>query len=229
MIQGSGELYMQDTEAAFHAFFSGYPVKNYKKRKIFINAGEAFKEIFYIKKGYIKAYAVGEDGQELTMVLFGPGNFFPLVANFNPAKSRYYMESLTDVEVIPVPRMELIKILKENQDLMVNLVLRLTARFEGALIRMEQFNFGNAAQKIASIVAILGERFGKKEGKYTVVQCPLTHKEIAELVGLTRETTTLMLRDLVKRGVIAFKNKRLIIKDELALQDNALEVGEVDI
>lgn len=206
----------------FDLFFNQFPHRGFKKRTTIFNAGWVPKDVYYLKRGYARTYSVSHDGQELTMVVFQPGDFFPLISTFTPKRLDYYIESLTEVEIITVPRLQFIEFLKSRQDLLIDLSLRLTARFEGVLTRMEHLVFGTASQKVASIIIILGERFGVKSGSTVIVQAPLTHRDLASLVGITRETTSLILRDFTRKKYIAFQNRHLIIKNIKDLQRESL-------
>lgn len=206
----------------FDAFFNQFPHKIFKKKSSILNAGTTPNDIYYLKRGYAKAYAVSQEGEELTMVIFQPGDFFPLISTITPKRIEYYIESMTEVEIISVPREKFIDFLKHREDLLIDLAMRLTARFEGVLTRMEYLIFGTAAQRLASIIIILGERFGRIEDNKVYVKAPTTHKDLASLVGITRETTTLILQGLVQKRIISFQNKHIIINDLRALMKKSL-------
>lgn len=211
----------------FSDFFEQFPLKKFKKRSPILNAGFVPPDIYYLKRGYARTYGVSSEGEELTMVIFQPGDFFPLISTIQPKRIDYYIESLTEVDVIPVPRLKFLELLQTEvkqgrERLLIDFVMRLTARFEGVLNRMEHLVFGTASQRLASIILILGERFGEKRGSVIFVKSPLTHKDIASLVGITRETTTLILRDFVKKGYISFTNKHIYIENLSGLQKVAM-------
>lgn len=207
---------------SFDTFFSQFPPKIFKKKATIINAGLILPDVYYLKRGYAKAYAVSSEGQELTMVIFQPGDFFPLISTIKPQRIEYYIDSLTEVEIVQVPRAKFIEFLNSRQDLVIELAMRLTARFEGVLTRMEYLVFGTAAQKLASIILILGERFGEKRNGQIFIKAPLTHRDLASLIGITRETTTLILSELTKSKMIALKNKHITILNPLALKKSSL-------
>ena len=206
----------------FDSFFEQFPEKLYKKRATILNAGLIPPDIYYLKKGYARAYAVSGDGEELTMVIFQPGDFFPLISTIEPHKIDYYIESLTEIEIITVPRLKFIEFLRNRQDLVIELAMRLTARFEGVLSRMEYLVFGTASQKLASIILILGERFGEKRARGLYIKAPLTHRDLASLIGITRETTTLILSDFVKKGFLDISSKHILLKNKGSLRRASL-------
>lgn len=219
----------KETTALLHfdAFFKQFPHKVYKRKSLIIRSGLEPLDIFYIKKGYARAYALSSEGEELTMVIFQPGDFFPLISTMEAKKINYYIEAMTEAELISVPRQKFITFLKNREDLLTDLTMRLTGRFEGLLLRMQYLVFGNASQKLASIIVILAERFGEISKSEVIVKAPLTHHDLASLVGITRETTTLILKDLVNANLIEMRKKQIVVKNVKKLRDFSLiEEGE---
>ncbi len=211
---------------SFDDFFKQFSSRNFKKKTTILNAGTTPQEIYYLKKGFARSYSISTDGQELTMVIFQPGDFFPLLSAYKPQRLEYYVESLTDVEIIVVPWERFVNFFTNRQDLLSEVNLHLTARFEGVLKRMEYLVFGDASQKLASIIIILSQRFGIKKDSNIIIQAPLTHKDLASLVGLTRETTTLVLNEFIKKGLIEIHSKHIYIKNHAKLKGKSLIDGE---
>lgn len=210
------------SQETFDDFFKTFPVKRFKKKFVILNSGDLSEDIFYVKKGYSKAYAVSPEGEELLVVIFQPGDFFPLISTLEPKKSEYYIEAMTDIEVIRVPRVNFLQFLNAHPNLLTDIIIRLTARFEGALTRMEYLVFGSASQKIASMILILTERFSEIKQNNNVIKVPLTHKDLGSLVGITRETTTLILKNFSNLKLISFQSKHLIIQDLEGLKKQSL-------
>jgi len=98
----------------------------------------------------------------------------------------------------------------------------LEAMTECTLLRMEYLVFGNAYAKVASIIIICAERFGRKRGKKIVIQVPLTHNDIANLVGITRETASLELKKLENKGLIDYERHLLLVKNLKGLREESL-------
>lgn len=125
-------------------------------------------------------------------------------------------------EVISVPVDSFKAFFKNNPDLLFDLSVRIMARFDTALRRMEYLAFGTAPQRLSSLLLILGERFGKKEKEGMYIEAPFTHKDLANLSGLTRETVSAIMSDLKKEGLIDGKNQHVIIKDRTKLTKKSL-------
>lgn len=160
-------------------FFSRFRLITYKKRQIILRADDIPFGVFCIKKGYIRKYIISKEGQELTTAIFKPLDVFPLGWTINNATSKYYYETYTPVEAWRVPKDEFIKYIKINPEAFLKLISRLLNRLSAFSDRMEYLAFGHAQTKIASILIICAERFGRKTRKNILIQLPLKHKDIA--------------------------------------------------
>lgn len=186
-----------------------------------LRADDVPSGVYYIHKGYVRVYALSESGQELNLIIFSPGNFFPLIWAINDSPNTQYCESITPVEIYRAPREEFLEFLSKNPDVLHEVLSKILTRFEGLMERMEYLVFGNAYQKVASILVICAERFGIKNGNEILIRVPLTHKDVANLIGLTRETTSVELKKLEKEKIIIKKGRNFRIKNMEKLKEEA--------
>lgn len=207
----------------FDEYFSKFPIRVYKKHSSIINAGDDIKKIYYLKKGYVRLYSISAEGKELTLIIYKPGEFFPLVIAFlPPTPYRYWIETMTQSEIISVPSDSFISFFKKNPDLLLEVSLEIMKRLDRVLRRMEYLTFGNAYQKIASILAILKEGFGQSKKNEIIIPLPLTHRDIAYLVGMTRETASIEIEKLKKKKIIGYKGRLIVIKNVKKLEAESL-------
>lgn len=208
---------------SFETYFSQFPARVYKKRWSIVNPGDNLKTIYYLKRGYVRLYSVASDGQELTLIVYKSGEFFPLfVALFPPAPYPYWVETLTAAEIVSVPVELFTSFFKKNPDLLLDLSIEIMKRLDRTLRRMEYLVFGNVTQRLTSLIIMLGERFGRKEKNGVRIEAPFTHQELANLAGITRETASAIMSDLKKRGFVEYKNHTILIKNLTKLTKESL-------
>lgn len=158
----------------FETYLSKFPARSYKKRWPIINAGDELGKIFYLKKGFVRLFSISPEGKELTFIIYQPGEFFPLIAALlPPLPYRYWVETMTPSKIIAIPRSSFIAFFIKNPDLLLDLAVEIMKRLDRMLRRMEYLAFANAYQKVASIFAILAERFGDRKGKVLSSECHL--------------------------------------------------------
>ena len=203
-------------------FFSQYKLLQYKKGETFLRAGDAPTGIFFIKKGFVRLYSLSSQGKELTLVLYKQGDFFPVVWTFTSQPSIYYFETLSNCEIFKAPRDKFINFVEENKHILDEIIDHILQRFQVALRRMESLTFGNASSRLASVLLIYANRLGvKQENTGIVIPIPLTHKDVANLVGVARETVSIELKKFIDKGIIQRSGRFLAVKNKKALEKHA--------
>lgn len=203
-------------------FFSKFKKLSFKKGETILRADEKPKGVFYLIKGYIRLYSLSKNAQELTLIIFKAENIFPMMWAINNTPNTYYLEAMTAVEIYRAPREEFLDFIKKNGDVLFEITSHIMIRFGGVLNRMEYAIFGHAGSKVASILLICAERFGIKTGKEITIQLPLTHQDIANLIGVARETVSIEIEKLQKRGAINHQGKYLVIKSVQKLKGESV-------
>ena len=212
----------EETVEKLDLFFSQFRPLRYKRGEVIIRPNDVPPGVYYIDKGYVRLYALSEAGQELDLIIFKPGDIFPLIWAFNDHNSTQYCEAMTPVEIQRAPKEEFMEFVQKNPDAMLTITGRILTRLGGILERMEYMVFGNAYQKVSSILVICAERFGVKQRNEILIRVPLTHRDIANLIGLTRETTSVELKKLERSGIISKKGGQFRVENLEKLKDEAL-------
>ena len=204
-------------------FFSKHKLLKYKKGEVITRAGEVPSGIFYLKKGYVRVYSFSKNGEELSLIIFKPGDIFPVSWAINKVTTSYFVEAMTEAFLWRVPRDQFLKFVKDKPDILFEISRRMLERFLGLMRRMEYMVFGNARAKVASILVICAERFGKKSaGGHVEIEVPLTHNDIATLVGLSRETVSIEMGKLADKELISYRRKLISIANLAALRKESL-------
>ncbi len=162
----------------------------------------------------VKQYSVSGEGQELTLQLYKPGSYFYMAWLGGVAESHYYFETMTRVELIKAPLVSLSTFLDDHPEVLREVNARVFRGIDQVLFRFETLAFGDAATKVAAALLLLMRRFGAPSPVGRAIALPLTHREIALLCALTRETVSVEMSGLKKRGVIARINGQVVIRDE---------------
>lgn len=203
-------------------FFSKFKKHYYKKGEMILRGGDSPQGVYFINKGYIKDYSISKEGEELTLIIFKPEDFFPMQWVFNNRPNAHYFEAMTEVELWRCKKEEFINFIKDNPDIFFELTSHILIRMGGIMQRMEYLAFGNAYEKVASILMICAERFGEKKGNGSIINIPLTHRDIAMLVGMTRETVSIETKKLERKGIIGYAGRLIFVKNIKKLQEESL-------
>jgi len=124
----------------------------------------------------------------------------------------YFFEALTNVTVYTAPRKKLLELVKNNPKLLFALTKRTYIGLDGIVRLTQTLLTENAHGKLISVLLVLGRRFGrKKTNGDLVIRLPLTHRILASLANMSRETASLELEKLQKEKTITYNGHSITI------------------
>lgn len=200
-------------------FFLQFSPKIYKKGQIIIDLDNQQKKIHYIESGHVRQYVITKDGKDATLNIFKPGAFFPMALIVEDYKNSYIFEAMDEVTVRISDYEKVITFLKKEPDILLDLLQRLYRGIEGLLLRLENLMSGDAKKKLITILIISAKRFGKTTNNEIHVTLKMTHQDLANLTGLTRETISREMINLKQKNFIDYANTEIIIKDMFSLEN----------
>lgn len=178
--------------------------------------------IYFLKSGYVRSYSLSEKGGEFTLNIYNPGSFFPITTILAGNKSAaFFFSTLTSCNFHVVPAKEVMIFLKNNPEVSFDLLQRISSGLEGVLERVRGIINASAKEKVASTLYLLGKKYGVKKGQnHICIEFAHTHETLSTLAGLTRETTSMQMKELENEAVIKRTNKKTCIINIASLKSN---------
>jgi len=194
-------------------FFSHYTLLKYDKGERILREHESPSGVYLLQKGVVREYLISEEGNELSTILRPEGTVFPLRWAINNQPNIYNYQSMTNVELWRAPKDAFFELLEQNPAVLMWITKQLVNDVSTLVYRMQHIVFGNAQAKVASVVLTAAKRFGKKDeaSDQLTVDIPLTHQQIADSAGVTRETASLEMKKLKEQGMITYKGRTIIV------------------
>lgn len=200
----------------FVEFLNRYHVKAFAKGELVLVQGEVPPCAYVIKKGVIKTYNLTARGEEKPITYDVAAESFPIGWIFSKFKeSQFFYDAYTDVELYCVPRAEYCEFLKHNPEVLYSAHMFLISRLLNMQTRVNALEQSKASSKVVNTLHYLCLRYGK-DVKVDVVRIdlPLTQQELANFMGLTRETTGIELKKLQRAGFLTYKRQNYIVKTD---------------
>lgn len=199
------------------AFFSQYPKRQYPKGQIIVFADEHPSNIFYLAEGKVRQYNLSYRDDEITLNVFKPHAFFAMGWAINKSKNQFFFKAETNSSLHVVPAKDALKFLKDNPDVMLDLLSRLYRGMDGLLGRMSQLMAGTARTRLIYELLIEAERFGTKSGQSIVLS--INETDLASRTGLSRETISREISKLRGENVAHVEAGSIKITDITKLSD----------
>jgi CRP-like cAMP-binding protein len=205
------------------AFFGQYRPRTYRKGQILIHAGDEPEHIYNIVSGQVRQYDISYRGDEVVVNVFKAPAFFPMSWALNRTPNVYFFEAATDVELRLAPPDETVEFLRQNPDVLLDLLSRVYKGTDGLLRRMAHLMGGSAKSRLLFELIIGVKRFGEqgRDGAWFVA---MHESDLATLAGMSRETVSREMRKLKESGLVKVTHQGVTI-DNLAVLEAELGSG----
>jgi len=195
--------------------------KTFKRRQIIFNADQQNEHVFVLLSGRVKLFRTSRVGRELTLEIINPMDLFGeaglLCSGMDYGATA---EVLEDAVVSVMRRVDVASAIRDDCDALKEYVSLQERHRLAAEDRLAEHVFYDVPTRIARLLCRLAETHGRNSKGGAMIRLKLTHQEIANLVGSTRETTTLILNDFKRRGLVEFSGRRIIVCDHDELTAN---------
>lgn len=197
--------------------FAGLPSHKLNKGQILIYEGDSISNIYMLVDGFVKVFTINVTGNQRTIIVYAPGEFFPLASFLSGyGSARYFYECMTDVELKTMPQQAFQDKIKDNLAIGEKLITYSYEMSNQFVERIETLSAHSARQKVAALLHYLAGKTGEPANGKTRLKLPLTSQDIAEMCGLTRETASMQLQRMKKEGVISGRRNLVINDSKLA-------------
>jgi CRP-like cAMP-binding protein len=194
-------------------FVKNYPVKQFTKGEIIISEGDISDTLYAIRSGYIKVTSLDDSGNERMLWIAGRYDIVPTERLFSRhSPLQFFYTALSDGDVYKVNKADFLAKAKEDLGLMSEIATSMSSHYDDLLSRINSVGQISIHSKLVATLRYVAERFSADESvDLYQLGLRLTHKDIAEMIGSTRETTTLELRKLQQDGYIEYDRTKFIV------------------
>lgn len=198
--------------------------KTIARGQALFRAGDAADCVVILTRGLVKVVRQPSDGSENILGLFGPRDAVGLIAVISRRPYPATAIALTEqVEAVCLPAGAVLDAMKQDAGLAMSVNQSLTQQATVLRSKIDVMGAGQVAQRLASVLVSLAERFGdEQEDGTTLVPVVLTRGELSSLVGARVETTIRVLSAWRKQGLLETTKSGFLLRDPSALEPSKL-------
>jgi len=192
---------------------SSYP----KGATLFVE-GQVPRGVFILCSGRVKLSTTSADGKTLIVRIADPGEVLGLPATVTEKAYELTAEVIEPTQANFLPRQEFLNFLRGHGEVGLRVAQQLGETYHSAIAEMRTIGLSHSVgEKLARFLLDLsaGHDDGKGRLKITLT---LTHEEIAQMIGASRETVTRLLGEFKKKQILEVKGSTLIIKNKAGLE-----------
>jgi CRP/FNR family transcriptional regulator len=200
-------------------------VKIFRRGEVILYEEDANEFMYVILEGEVRVIQSTEDGKEIILAIHKTGDFFGELSLIDgktePATVVAKKQSVTAI----ISKNDFFFLIFNQPNVLKKLLLILCSRFRESFGTIQMLNFNNALQRIKMLFLMLAEKYGKEESGLKVLNIKLTHQDLSEMAGMTRETVTRVLDKLQKDGEITILKDKLIILTRVFFENDLIMRG----
>ncbi len=187
---------------------------HHPKGHVIFSEGDKGDEFLVIVEGSVKVEISSEDGKELTLAILRPFQFLGELALLDDFNRSATAATLEDSRFLVLTKVDFHRVVDQYPRMLLPILKTLSRRIRLLTDDIASMAFMDSFTRIARKLVALANDMTKveKDGSVTIPQ-PLTHQELANLVGTTRETVTKVLNDMKNRELISIARHRITIHD----------------
>ncbi|MCO6158546.1 Crp/Fnr family transcriptional regulator [Asaia lannensis] len=187
------------------------------KGEALFRSGETIPYVAMIRTGALWAERASPEGRNYVQAVMGPGFFGHFEWVFGNSKSRYDVRAVVDTEVFVIPAPVIKEALNTSRQF-TDKYMELMATSHSLL---EEYSFVisvyDKTQRLAWILSMIAD--GHRGLSHRIINIPVTQLQIAENMGLTRQTINKSMQYLAEQGIVQIGKSNVTILDVERLKD----------
>lgn len=195
--------------------------RKYLKGQVVFHKGDEGGSLHIIQTGRMKVVIPSPHGEEVILAILTEGEILGELSLIDGKPRSATVEALEDSEVLSLRREDFLRFLASRFEAALRVMEVLSRRLRDTDALLAETHFLDVTSRLAKKIMDLGRLFGVKEKEGVRIGVRVTQKDLASMVGATRESVNKQIRWLREQGVILFEDGYLTILDPVRLARRA--------
>lgn len=182
-------------------------------KEIVFDRGDTGNDIYFLLSGGVKVSTLSREGKEIIFDVLVAGDFFGDMSLFDDKPRTGTVTALVPSDLLILGKKAFFKVLEEFPSVSIHLIKTVIARLRLMDTFLEDVIFLDAEARLARRVIALSNIFGQKGGDGSIrIDLKMSQQELANLVGIARESVNKHFKEWEKSGVIGLERGCLIVQ-----------------
>jgi CRP/FNR family cyclic AMP-dependent transcriptional regulator len=186
--------------------------RRFPKHKTIVEEGLPGDYMYVIREGRVKVTKLSGDGREKILELLEAGSFFGEMSLLDSAPRSASVKALTEVRVLALARNDFLNVLRRSPDLALAVIQELTQRLRQQDEQASALSFQRVKERTQGLLMRLARDDTGVPGRLATPS--LTHQQIADMIGTSRETVTRAVKNLKQDGWLEQQGKHYLVPVE---------------
>lgn len=169
--------------------------------------------VFLLASGRVKICHLTPDGKQSILAFIEPGELFGELVLFDVGPRDEYAESIEKSLVVLIPGDVMRQTMEAHAGLTLGVTKLIGLRRRRIEQRLKNLLFLSNRERLTHLLLELAEQYGIRESGGLKLRIQLSHQDLANVIGSTRETVTVVLGEMQQEGLLSLGRRRLVILD----------------
>ncbi|MEZ6087582.1 MAG: Crp/Fnr family transcriptional regulator [Pirellulaceae bacterium] len=192
-------------------------LRRFKARETVYLPTETADSVFLLVSGLVKICHLTPDGKQSTLALVRQGELFGELALLDALQRDEFVEALEPSTVVMIPSDVLLDVMSQASIVGTQITKLVGLRQRRIQRRLQHLLFLSNHDRLVHLLLDLSEQFGIVTTAGVELQVKLSHQELANLIGSTRETVTIILGQLKDEKMLEVTRRRIVLLDREAM------------
>ncbi|MHC4181446.1 MAG: Crp/Fnr family transcriptional regulator [Planctomycetota bacterium] len=195
-----------------------------RKGLIYLPADHA-DGVLLLASGRVKISVLTEEGKEAILAFIEPGELFGELAVLEGSDREEYAEAAEFSTMVLIPADDMRRLMEENPEVSVGITRLIGMRRRRVERRLKYLLFRSTRDRLIHLLLELAEQYGIAADEGVRLRIKLSHQDLANIIGSTRETVTIALGELQAEGCLRLGRRRIVLTDPGGLARSAHTAG----
>lgn len=205
------DLFERLSPEQIEAIEAASKIRKYERNSLIYLPNDRSDSVFLCASGRVKIYHITSEGKQALLAIIEPGEVFGELAVFDGGTREDFAESMEKTSVIMIPGKTIQQLMETQPAVSLSVTRLMGLRRQRVERRLKSLLFRSNRERLMYMLVELAEQFGSFTERGVELSIKLSHQDLANLIGSTRETVTVILGNLQKDGDIKIHRRQIVI------------------
>jgi len=187
-------------------------IRTFQRRSPIFLPGDRADDVLLLASGRVKICSLTDEGKQAILAFIEPGELFGELAVIGLATREDFCEATEKSTVVLIPREEMLRLMESHPEVSLGVTRLMGLRRRRIERRLKHLLFQSNRQRLVHLLLELVEQYGLTTAEGIELRIKLSHQDLADVIGSTRETVTVVLGELQAEGLLTIGRRRIVIR-----------------
>jgi len=188
-------------------------VRVFERKSLVYLPDDESDSVLLLVSGRVRIYHITTEGKEALLAFIDPGELFGELTIIGQSEREEFAETMEKSQIVKIPAATIRELMAENPDVTLGITKLIGLRRQRFERRLKSLMFQPNRDRLIFLLLELAERYAVLHPDGIALRIRLSHQEMANIIGSTRETVTVVLGELRQEGLLEVKRRQVILKN----------------